>query len=366
MRGVDIKDISNSFQDIVNGIMYYFKEVIKCSVIEDGTRINIPVIYASPERWKSAQKDGNFHDKEGQILFPVIAFKLDNIEKNRDLGNKLDGNGVNNYQVYKKRFTNKNIYDNFSVLTTRVPVEEYASLIVPDYHKLTFSCIIYTSMMEDILKIIEDIYYRSDSYWGEPNKFNYQARIDSIPITQQLENGEDRKFMSQFNIILNGYVISDSINRFLTTDYKRFFSKAQVIFRTEIVGGTEISTANIKRPTSVVTYPVPGGSGNNSSSSGIDPLVLVYLNTNKAVLASTVTAATAIFTAAFLASPTTSLPDTNVNSFKFFVNGQLIEPAGIIIFVDNGNGTCTLSIDPTEVGFSLQSNWEIIAIGKFA
>jgi len=365
LRGEDIKDISNGFQDIVDGIMYYFKEVIKCSVIEEGTRINIPVIYAAPERWKSAQRDGAFRDKEGQVLFPVISVKLDNIEKNRELGNKLDGNKVHNYQIYKKRYSNKNFYDTFSVLTNRVPVEEYGSFIVPDYHKLTFTCVIYTNMMEDILRIIEDIFYRSDSYWGQPNKFTYQARIDAMPITQQIEQGDDRKFMSQFNIVLNGYVIPDSINKFLTTDYKRFFSKAQVVFKTEVVGGIDITTANIGKASSVVSYPIPTRSAGGGSGT-IDPNILTYLNTNKMVLATTVTTTTAIFPASFLPSPTPSLPPTDVSKFEFFVNGQLLEPNGIVSFVDNGDNTCTLVINPAEVGFSFISTWEVYAVGKFA
>ena len=87
-----IQDVSIGLQEHDESIMYYFNKVIKPSVIINGNRTNVPVIYGAPERWKSVQKDGYYRDKEGKIQVPLIMFKRDNVEKRRDLGNKLDGN----------------------------------------------------------------------------------------------------------------------------------------------------------------------------------------------------------------------------------------------------------------------------------
>lgn len=362
LRGETIKDVSNSFENIVEGIMYYFREVIKPSVMEDDTKVNIPVIYAEPERWKSAQKDGYFRDKEGQILFPVIAFKIENIEKDRTLGSKLDGNKVNQYQVYEVKYTPQNFYDNFSTLTNRVPVKKFRSLIVPDYYNITINCIIQTSMVTDILKMIEDIGYKSDSYWGEPNKFQYKARIDSFPITQELLQGEDRRIETRFTINLHGHIIPDSINKFLSTDYNKFYSKAQVRFKVEMVGGMEIFNTTAPKPSSVVNnYIKPKAT---VVSGSIDPLLLIYLNTNKEVKASFNSGSTAIFSGSFLSAPS-PLPATSKTSFTYFVNGPLLEMDAVTSFVDNGNGTVTLTVDTAEAGYTLKENWEVIAIGKF-
>ena len=35
----------------------------------------VPVIYGSPERWKSIQKDAYYRDKKGAIMMPIIMFK---------------------------------------------------------------------------------------------------------------------------------------------------------------------------------------------------------------------------------------------------------------------------------------------------
>jgi hypothetical protein len=97
----------------------------------------------------------------------------------------------------------------------------------------------------------------------------------------------------------------------------------------------------------------------------VDTNTLIYLNTNKAIQASSTTLNTALFNGAFLPAPT-GLPSTDTYSFIFYVNGQLVEPNAVVNFVDNGNGTCELFLDPNQLGFTLEITDEILAIGKFA
>jgi hypothetical protein len=49
------KPLVIGIQDIDESIMYYFNEVIKPYVIQNGQRINVPIIYGNPERWKAVQ-----------------------------------------------------------------------------------------------------------------------------------------------------------------------------------------------------------------------------------------------------------------------------------------------------------------------
>ena len=53
MKNDTVKDISVGLEDIDNAIMYYFKNVIKPNVVQNEQQIAVPVIYGSPERWKS-------------------------------------------------------------------------------------------------------------------------------------------------------------------------------------------------------------------------------------------------------------------------------------------------------------------------
>jgi hypothetical protein len=103
--------------------------------------------------------------------------------------------------------------------------------------------------------------------------------------------------------------------------------------------------------------------GGTTGGGGVDPSVLLYLNTNIQKLGTYVNSTTVTFNSGWLISPT-NLPATSVNNFSIFINGQLVEQAAIVSFTEL-NGITTLIINPTQLGFSIDPNDEVIAIGKF-
>jgi len=372
-RGEDnVKDFYVGLEDIDTSILYYFNNVIKPNVIQGSENIKVPIIYGSPERWKSIQKDGFYRDKDQKILVPLIVFKRNSFEKNREMGNKLDGNESNLYNIIEKKYTVRNQYDRFSVINNRIPQREFYATVIPDYVTITYNCIVWTNYVEQMNKIVEAINFASDSYWGDKNRFKFRARIDNFQTVTELNNGEDRAVKTTFNIILNGYIIPDSLNKYIASKPSKFFSKCQVVISLETTSDsleTFNATTSKTNKSSGNVIGIDSFNSNSGGSSGggggtIDPAVLTYLNTNKSVLATTVTSTTAIFPNGFLTAPS-GLPATSINNFNFFVNGQLIEPAALVSFVDNGNSTCTLTIDTTELGFNFAVTDEIVAIGKF-
>ncbi len=125
MKDDKVKDISVGLEDIDSAIMYYFDNIIKPNVIQNGQQIAVPIIYGSPERWKAVQADGFYRDANGAIQLPLIMFKRENIEKNRTLSNKLDGNTAHLYQVVGSKYNKKNAYDLFDIVNNRIPSEQY-------------------------------------------------------------------------------------------------------------------------------------------------------------------------------------------------------------------------------------------------
>ena len=119
--GDSTKPFSIGIQDIDESIMYYFQNVIRPFVIQNGTRIEVPIIYGSPEKWASFQKFGYFRDSQGRIMMPLIMFKRDSIDKVRTIANKLDANNPHNVSIHRKKYTPRNAYDNFNVLNNVVP-----------------------------------------------------------------------------------------------------------------------------------------------------------------------------------------------------------------------------------------------------
>ena len=231
-KGDTTKQYSVGIKDLDEAVFYYFQNVIKPFVYQNGERREVPVIYGSPERWKSFQKDGYYRDKNGALMLPIIVIKRDTLTKDRTVANKLDSNQPNLYGVYSKNFNSKNFYSNFSTLNNRKPVETFYVVAQPDYVTLTYSCIIQTYYMEQLNKIVEACEYASDSYWGDPERYKFRAFIDSFNTSTELTVNQDRLVKGTFGISLKGYIIPDTIQNELNS-MKKYNSKAKITITSE-------------------------------------------------------------------------------------------------------------------------------------
>ena len=233
-KGDSVKPFTVGLEDIDSTILYYFNNVIKPSVVQNGTRVEVPVVYADSERWNQIQKDGYFRDRKGRIMMPLITFKRTNIEKNRSITNKLDANFPNNYRIFEKSYSSKNTYDKFNILNNRRPTKDMYAVVVPDYITLNYDCIISTYYVEQMNSIIEAINYASDSYWGNPERFQFRARIDSVATNVELPTGQERVVKSTFSIKMYGYIVPNILQKDLAS-IKKYHSKVRLIFNPEVV-----------------------------------------------------------------------------------------------------------------------------------
>ena len=244
-RGDNTKPFTVGIQDIDESIMYYFQNVIRPAVEQNGNRIEVPIIYGSPERWKSFQKDGYYRDKSGKIMLPLIMFKRDSLEKNRQIGNKIDANNPQNFGIYQKKYSGRNAYDNFTVLNNRVPEKEFVAVVYPDYVTVTYSCTIATYYVDQMNKIIEAINYASDSYWGDPERFKFRAMIDNFTTAVETQIGAERSVRTTFNIRLNGYIIPDIVQKSLNS-FNKFNEKSKIVFSMEVVTDDTFFEGNVE------------------------------------------------------------------------------------------------------------------------
>ena len=117
-------------------IKYYFDSVVKLQVSDSSGKLQkVPVQYASPENWKSFQKSEIKRDSRGKIQLPILVFKRDSIEKDRNLGSKVDASRQI-YTVMDRGFDRNNRFDRFGVvngLQGRQKHKHYQKIIVPDY-----------------------------------------------------------------------------------------------------------------------------------------------------------------------------------------------------------------------------------------
>lgn len=365
VKGDTEKDFYIGIKDIDEAVYYYFNNVLKLSVTQNNARVNVPIIYGTPENWKSVQQDGYYRDENGKMMAPLLMFKRSNIAQNRNLGYKLDGNLVHNVQTFETRFNKRNFYSNFNVLNSRSPEKKYMVSVTPDYVTVTYQCIVWTYFVEQMDKLIEALNFASRSYWGDPNRFQFMSSIESFEDAISYDIGENRAVRSNFTLTINGYLIPDSINKKLANT-NVYYGVSRILFGLETAESKESFVAAVQKPAprSGVKSVKLSDSTNNVNTinnySGFDPVVVAYLNTNKSVTGTVQNENTVTFANLWLTAPT-GIPETSVNNFTFFINGQYVEPASITSFTDGS----TLVLDTDALGFTLEANDVVLAIGKF-
>ena len=272
-KGDTVKPFSVGIQDIDEAIFYYFQNVIQPSVIQNGARLPVPIIYGSPEKWKSYQKDGYYRDQQGKIQAPLIMFKRNSIDKNRQIANKLDANNPQNFGVFNKKYTQRNAYDNFKVLNNRVPQQEYYAVVMPDYITVTYTCIAFTYYVEQLNKIVEAMEYASDAYWGNPQRYQFKASINSFGFQTELVENDERVVRSTFDIKINGYIVPEILQKDITA-LKKFSNKTKIIFDMETSSNPDYyeNTVFVDR----ATYEEPI---NNNKTSFNDPSTPIPVTT---------------------------------------------------------------------------------------
>ena len=235
-RDDNTKPFSLGLKENDEAIVFYMENVIKPTVIQNGV----------------VQKEGYFRDLKGKIMMPVITYKRVNVEKNRSIANKLDANYPNNVQLFQKPYSINNQYDNFNILNNRIPKKESYAVVMPDYVTLTYDFIISTYYVEQMNKIVEAMNYASDSYWGNKERFQFNARIDSYATTVELVSAGNRLVKTNFSLKLNGYLIPDTIQKELAS-VKKVSNATQIIFNMETVSKIPESNTSIDPRRSIQT-----------------------------------------------------------------------------------------------------------------
>ena len=359
LKGDTVKQFSVGLKDVDEAIFYYFNNIIRPSVLQNGTKLNVPILYGSPERWAAMQKDGYYRDNNGKIQTPLIMLKRDSLEKVRTLGNKMDANNPIHFGVFQKKYSQKNVYDHFSTLNNREPVKEYYGVIMPDYINVVYTCVIFTEYVEQMNKIVESVNFASDSYWGDPERFKFRASIDNYNTTTELIDGGDRTVKTTFQIKIAGYIVSDAINTSVGNPNK-FFSKAAVKFNLETAGTTEMLNGKASTPAKaassrVFDTPITG-------TSGMTQMQIDYVGLNTTAVSDAIGGLVAAFYNRTIATPPSGFPAITESSFMVYLNGVPIPSANRT----TAQAGTDIEVTFVDLGFALDNTDQIIIVGKFS
>lgn len=208
------------------------------TISQDGASVKVPVMYASPERWKTIQSDGVLRDKFDKIQLPLVVIQRTNITK------ASINSAVNKYNVYavQQKYNRRNAYDKFNLQNGITPSEKYYSMMMPDYYNITYSGLIWTEYVTDMNAISEAIMFESNTYWGDPGSYRFRVEIDAIDAEVDVPESGDRMVKSSFSMEVFGYLLPQSAlddNGMKTPVTKLDYSPKKLITFTEIVGTGE-------------------------------------------------------------------------------------------------------------------------------
>ncbi len=228
------KDISVTLEDIDSAIFFYFDNVIKPSVKENGEHIKVLVMYGSVERWKSILRDGFLRDKKKQIITPLIVFKRTTIGIDGLVPqDKLDANNPNQFFPFQTKYSQINRYDNLTTQLGAVPQREYYNVTFPDYVTVSYEFIIWTTYIEQMNTLVERINYADGAYWGNPDKMRFRSKVESFEDATEISDAE-RIVRTNFEVTINGYLISEKGNENKSTTEK-FITPKRLKFINEVV-----------------------------------------------------------------------------------------------------------------------------------
>lgn len=240
-RGDDNKFVQDSMAPVSVGlyaidtaVLSFLQNKIAPVVTQDEKQIPVPIIYGSPERWKSAQIDGAIRDENGKVMLPIMMIRRESMRV------QPISSAVNKYQTYlfKSKWNSRNIYDRFMVQNRITPSEAYYSTVIPDYYDIRYEGLVWTEYTEQMNKIIEDISFESNEYWGEEHNYRFHTKIDEYEQITHLPADNDRLVRSKFTMQTRAYILPTSHldrsgNRAATI--KMQYSPKKVVFSTEIV-----------------------------------------------------------------------------------------------------------------------------------
>lgn len=240
----DQRSISIGLQEVDEAILYQFNENFNFHVKQNGRGVQVPTIYNRRERWEWARRNQRLRTVNDKVIYPLITFERTSASRDNDRenANSLNTRSFNvgtlesNVYLASTKYSKRNRYDKFSVLTDREPQREFHIIATPNYVTVDYDFQIFTEYMFQMNEIIEEISYLSNEYWGNPDGNLYKTNIDSINTEVETEN-DIRFIKGTFSATVRGYILPEEVADEATT--KRAYTISKVVVGERIINNID-------------------------------------------------------------------------------------------------------------------------------
>jgi hypothetical protein len=206
-----VKNISIDLQDVDGTIIDFLNNKLNLQVMDNGEVVKVPIIYGSPERWTAMKKEGFIRDNQGKILLPAFMLRRSDVQNNKDRAT------FNRYLAYQAivPYSEKNKYDRFEVMNNNIlfnsrPTKQIFTVSMPKQVLVTYECVIWTDYVDQNNKLLEQITYACNDYWGDKERLKFIVNADSFTTDIEMDDNNDRNVKTTFNLVVTAYLLNPS------------------------------------------------------------------------------------------------------------------------------------------------------------
>jgi hypothetical protein len=356
----NLRAVRLGLYDVDSAIKWHLENVVNLQIETSQGSKKVPVIFGTPEKWVSVQTQGYIRDNNDKIITPIAILNRTGIEQRQDYVKNEVLKNEGNQWLFERKYSQKNKYTPFDILTNTKPLREFYTLDIPRFIHVTYNVIFWTEFIEQMNDLVEQVLFFNGTAFGDIQK--YPTMISSPSFELSNEIGNDRFVKASFEFTVKAYLINeDSRNR--PTVQKLIPANKIVINFKESTTLLDSMTAAAGGGTTTISGK-PAGSSTERNVARVNQESLDYINTNKTKVAVYTNSNTATLVGATILSAPVTLPPTNINSFYYFINGQNVPSTYIISFIQTGPDIIIV-FNIASLGYSLSSTDEIFVIGKF-
>lgn len=366
-----IRTPKRTVYDIDYAIKWYIDNEIQPQIKDKEELIDVPVIFANGEKWDNVRRLGYLRDEKGKLQSPMIMIKRNSVqERDNKKGLDVNRNPAGNEIVYRKRYNQRNRYED-----ELFPIPKYEQagsqeiyvVDIPRYVTVEYELLIWCDFTTQMNDLVDQIFPYNRYGWGN-NANKYHVSMGSISFETVNTVGEDRLVRATIPLTVLGTLLSGQEARVETI--RKMYSIKKVSFDTVVDIGNVNIFETTKIPVKILQYQSNLSSGQSItiSSSGntisLNAAAMAYL-TGLTDQQATYTNGTTVTVSAFAAiNPVTTLV-ANVNEFDVYINGQYVDKAAYtwtpsdittqtIIF---NTSVLNYVIDPTDV-IIINGRWQ--------
>ena len=368
-----IRNQGRSVYDIDYGIKSFLEKEIQPTIVDNGIKLPVPVIFANGEKWDNVRRLGYMRDEKGMLQSPVIMLKRNSFterdnHKNLDVNRNPDSNRL----IHQNQYNQRNRYEDELF---PIPNPEKASSLpiyvidIPRYITVEYEMMLWCDFTTQLNDLVNQIFTYNRFLWGM-DKNSYHTTMGTVSFETVNTVGEDRLIRATIPLTVLGTIQSEQETRVSTI--KKMYSIKKVSFdmvidvSNNIFESTTVPPKILQQQSSIMS----GGrvlafNGSTGGSTSIDATTMGYLTelTDKIATYSNTTTITVTGTPKI--NPVTFSVAT-INEFDIYINGQYIDKVVYTWTPNDTTSTQTITFDTALLGYNIEADDLIVVHGRWA